>query len=260
MTKFSLHNKGLVLTGGGSGIGEAIALTFARQGATVYILDFNIEAAEETVKQIELEGFSAKAYACDISKQNEVNECIDKIAKLNSIDILINNAGIAHVGNIEAVEEADLDRLYEVNIKGIYKCTKACIRYMKSHGGGSILNLASIASSVGIFDRFAYSMTKGAVLTMTLSVAKDYLAHNIRCNCISPARVHTPFVDGFIKKNYPGEEQEMFDKLSQTQPIGRMGKPQEIADLALFLSSDEAGFITGSDYAIDGGFIKLNGK
>jgi len=260
MTKFSLHNKGLVLTGGGSGIGEAIALTFARQGATVYILDFNIEAAEETVKQIELEGFSAKAYACDISKQNEVNECIDKIAKLNSIDILINNAGIAHVGNIEAVEEADLDRLYEVNIKGIYNCTKACIRYMKSMGGGSILNLASIASSVGIFDRFAYSMTKGAVLTMTLSVAKDYLAHNIRCNCISPARVHTPFVDGFIKKNYPGEEQEMFDKLSQTQPIGRMGKPQEIADLALFLSSDEAGFITGSDYAIDGGFIKLNGK
>ena len=260
MTKFSLHNKGLVLTGGGSGIGEAIALTFARQGATVYILDFNIEAAEETVKQIELEGFSAKAYACDISKQNEVNECIDKIAKLNSIDILINNAGIAHVGNIEAVEEADLDRLYEVNIKGIYNCTKACIRYMKSKGGGSILNLASIASSVGIFDRFAYSMTKGAVLTMTLSVAKDYLAHNIRCNCISPARVHTPFVDGFIKKNYPGEEQEMFDKLSQTQPIGRMGKPQEIADLALFLSSDEVGFITGSDYAIDGGFIKLNGK
>ena len=173
---------------------------------------------------------------------------------------MINNAGIAHVGNIEAVEEADLDRLYEVNIKGIYNCTKACIRYMKSKGGGSILNLASIASSVGIFDRFAYSMTKGAVLTMTLSVAKDYLAHNIRCNCISPARVHTPFVDGFIKKNYPGEEQEMFDKLSQTQPIGRMGKPQEIADLALFLSSDEAGFITGSDYAIDGGFIKLNGK
>ena len=218
MTKFSLHNKGLVLTGGGSGIGEAIALTFARQGATVYIWDFNIEAAEETVKQIEFEGFSAKAYACDISKQNEVNECIDKIAKLNSIDILINNAGIAHVGNIEAVEEADLDRLYEVNIKGIYNCTKACIHYMKSKGGGSILNLASIASSVVIFDRFAYSMTKGAVLTMTLSVAKDYLAHNIRCNCISPASVHTQFVDGFIKKNYPGEEQKCLINFPKHNP------------------------------------------
>ncbi len=260
MTKFSVKNKSLLLTGGGSGIGKAIALTFARQGARVYILDCDTVAANETVQQIESEGFIAKAFSCDISKQKEVFSIIDTIVQSSTIDILINNAGIAHVGNIEAVEEPDLDRLYEVNIKGVYNCTKACIPHMKAKGGGSILNLASIASSVGIFDRFAYSMTKGAVLTMTLSVAKDYIAHNIRCNCISPARVHTPFVDGFINKNYPGQEEEMFEKLSQTQPIGRMGKPQEIADLALFLSSEEAGFITGSDYAIDGGFIKLNGK
>ena len=119
--------------------------------------------------------------------------------------------------------------------------------------------MASIASTVGISDRFAYSMTKGAVLTMTYSVAKDYLADGIRCNCISPARVHTPFVDNFIAKNYPGKEKETFAKLSATQPIGRMGKPQEIADLALFLASDEASFITGTDFPIDGGFIKLNG-
>jgi NAD(P)-dependent dehydrogenase (short-subunit alcohol dehydrogenase family) len=124
--------------------------------------------------------------------------------------------------------------------------------------GGAILNIASIASSVGIPDRFAYSMTKGAVVGMTLSTAKDYINNNIRCNCISPARVHTPFVDGFIAKNYPGKEKEMFEKLSKTQPIGRMAQPEEIANLVLYLCSDEASFITGCDYPIDGGFIKLN--
>ena len=185
---------------------------------------------------------------------------METISKTASIGILINNAGIAHVGNIEACEEADLDRLYQINIKGVFNCSKAVIPFMKENNEGVIINLASIASSVGISDRFAYSMTKGAVLSMTYSIAKDYIQNNIRSNSISPARVHTPFVDGFIKKNYPGEEQQMFEKLSKTQPIGRMGTPQEIADLALYLSSDEARFITGSDFAIDGGFIKLNSK
>jgi NAD(P)-dependent dehydrogenase (short-subunit alcohol dehydrogenase family) len=260
MTKFSLKNKGVVLTGGGSGIGKAIAITMASQGAKIHILDANENAAIETVTEIKSHGNNAIAYMCDVSNQTEVNSIIQKIIKQNAIDILINNAGIAHIGNIEAVNEEDLDRLYSVNIKGVYNCVKACIPIMKEQGGGTILNIASIASSVGIYDRFAYSMTKGAVLTMTLSIAKDYLDHKIRCNCISPARVHTPFIDGYIKDNYPGKEDEMFEKLSKTQPIGRMGKPEEIADLALFLCSDEASFITGSDYAIDGGFIKLNGK
>jgi len=178
------------------------------------------------------------------------------IAVENGIDILINNAGIGFVGNIENTTEADLDRLYNVNVKGIYNCIKAAIPYFKEKNKGVIINMASIASSVGIADRFAYSMTKGAVLTMTYSIAKDYLAHNIRCNCISPARVHTAFVDGFIAKNYPGREQEMFENLSKTQPIGRMGQPQEVANLALYLCSDEAAFITGTDFPIDGGFIK----
>jgi len=145
-------------------------------------------------------------------------------------------------------------------VKGVFNCTKACIPFMKNAGKGAIVNMASIAGSVGIKDRFAYSMTKGAVLAMTYSIAKDFLEYNIRCNSISPARVHTPFVDGFISKNYPGQEKEMFEKLSKTQPIGRMGTPEEIATLALYLCSDEAGFVTGTDYPIDGGFIKLNGK
>jgi len=259
MTKFSLKNKVALVTGGGSGIGKIISLTFAKQGAKVHILDFDLNAAQTTVSEIHEVEAQAKAHECDVANQERVNEIITKITKTENIDILINNAGIAHVGNIEAVNEVDLDRLYNVNIKGVYNCIKASIDSLKQ-SKGVILNLASIASTVGIFDRFAYSMTKGAVLTMTYSVAKDYLKDGIRCNCIAPGRVHTPFVDGFISENYPGKEEEMFEKLSKTQPIGRMGSTQEIADLALFLCSDEAGFITGSNYAIDGGFVTLNGK
>ena len=260
MIKFSLQNKVALITGGGSGIGEAIALTFAGQGAAVCILDFNIENAIKTVKNIEKAGGSAKAYQCDVSNWEQVNDVIGIVQNDHQqIDILVNNAGIAHVGNIEAVAPDDLDRLYQVNVKGIYHCIKSCIPIFKKQKASVILNLASIASSVAVADRFAYSMTKGAVMTMTYSIAKDYINDGIRCNCISPGRVHTPFVDGFIKKNYPNQKKEMFEKLSQTQPIGRMGTPQEIADLALFLCADESGFITGTDYPIDGGFIKLNG-
>jgi NAD(P)-dependent dehydrogenase (short-subunit alcohol dehydrogenase family) len=174
------------------------------------------------------------------------------------LDILVNSAGVSHIGTAESTAEADFDRLYNVNVKGVYNCLHAAIPVLKKSGGGVILNMCSIAATVGIPDRFAYSMTKGAVYSMTLSVARDYLKDKIRCNCISPARVHTPFVDGFLQKNYPGREQEMFEKLSKTQPIGRMAKPEEIAGLVLYLVSDEASFITGCDYPIDGGFTKLN--
>jgi len=258
--KFSLKNKTALVTGGGSGIGKAISMTFAQQGAKVHILDFNLEGAEETILEIEKLGGTGKAHQCDVSKQKNVTDVISSISKEESISILVNNAGIAHVGNVEAVEEDDLDLLYNVNIKGVYNCIKASIPSLKENGGGVILNLASIGSTVGLNDRFAYSMSKGAVLTMTYSIAKDYINDGIRCNCIAPGRVHTPFVDGFISKNYPGQEEEMFEKLSKTQPIGRMGSTQEIADLVLFLCSDEAGFITGSNYPIDGGFVTLNGK
>lgn len=258
MSKFSLKGKTAIVTGGASGIGKAICKTFAGQGSKVHILDFDKAGADNTVEEIVFENQKAVAHFCDVSDRDNVNEVIREIASNDSIDILVNNAGIAHVGNIEKTEEADMDRLYSVNIKGVYNCSKACIEPFRKNGSGVILNLASVASSIGLTDRFAYSMTKGAVLTMTYSLAKDYVQDNIRCNCISPGRVHTPFVDGFLAKNYPGKEKEMFERLAKTQPIGRMGKPQEIADLALFLCSDEANFITGTDYPIDGGFIKLN--
>jgi 2-keto-3-deoxy-L-fuconate dehydrogenase len=258
MQLFNLSNKIAVVTGGGSGIGLSIAKLFAQQGAEVFILELNKEAAEEAVKTIGSPRGKVYAIACNVSDQKEVAGVFSSIIKEKTkIDILVNCAGIAHVGNLENTSEADFDKVFSVNVKGTYNCMMAAIAKMKE-SGGVILNIASVASSVGIADRFAYSMSKGAVLTMTLSVAKDYLKHNIRCNCISPARIHTPFVDGFIQKNYPGKEKEMFEKLSASQPIGRMGKPSEVASLALYLCSDEAAFVTGSDYPIDGGFIRLN--
>jgi NAD(P)-dependent dehydrogenase (short-subunit alcohol dehydrogenase family) len=254
---FRLDNKTAIITGGGSGIGKAIATVFAQQGAAVHIFDMDELGATNVVKEITTAGGKAQFHKCDVSKQAEVKQLVDAIAGSGSIDILINNAGIAHIGTADSTAETDFDRLVNVNVKGVYNCLHTVLPHMKQNGG-SILNMASIASLVGIPDRFAYSMTKGAVVGMTLSVAKDYLKYNIRCNCISPARVHTPFVDGFLAKNYPGKEAEMFEKLSKTQPIGRMGKPEEIGYLALYLCSDEASFITGCDYPIDGGFTKLN--
>ncbi len=254
-----LDGKTLVITGGGSGIGEAISKKFAANGAYVHILELNNTQAESVVNQIKEKNGNAELHVCDVSNQGNVNDVINKIASSYNIDILINNAGIAHVGTAETTAEADMDKLYNVNIKGVYNCLHAVIPHMKKNNGGVILNMASIASCVGIPDRFAYSMTKGAVLTMTYSVAKDFIKDNIRCNCISPARIHTPFVDGFLSKSYPGKEKEMYDVLSKTQPIGRMGKPEEVAELALFLCSEKASFITGTNYPIDGGFIKLNG-
>ncbi|MFC4219521.1 SDR family NAD(P)-dependent oxidoreductase [Flagellimonas marina] len=257
--KFNLNGKLAIVTGGGSGIGKAISQTFAAQGAKVFILDANLESSQKTAEEIAALKQDAIGYMCDVSNLENVKEVLAKITEYGVPDILVNNAGIAHVGNIEAVMEQDLDRLYQVNIKGIYNCTKSILPHMKIKKNGTILNIASVAASVGITDRFAYSMTKGAVLTMTYSIANDYINYGIRCNCISPGRVYTPFVEGFIKKNYPGQEEEILDKLSKSQPLGRMGNPQEVADLALFLCSDEAKFITGTDYPIDGGFIKLKG-
>ncbi|MDC6366910.1 MULTISPECIES: SDR family NAD(P)-dependent oxidoreductase [Flavobacteriaceae] len=259
MASFDYNGKTVLITGGGSGIGEAICEQFAANGANVHILDYDFEKAKEVASSIIEKGHKAKPHQCDVSDQTQVKNIIAGIAAYDSIDVLINNAGIAHVGNVEGTTEADMDRLYQVNIKGVYNCMHVAVSVMKEQQKGVMLNMASIASSVGISDRFAYSMTKGAVLTMTYSVAKDYVDQGIRCNSISPARVHTPFVDGFLADNYPGKEAEMFEKLSNTQPIGRMGKPIEIANLALYLCSDEASFITGTDFPIDGGFIKLNG-
>jgi NAD(P)-dependent dehydrogenase (short-subunit alcohol dehydrogenase family) len=247
-----------LVTGGGSGIGKCISLRLAQKNIKVLVLDLNIEAAQATVNEITNSGGIAEAYAADVSNNQQITTLFKDINEQHTIDILVNNAGIAHIGNIEQTSESDLDRLYNINVKGVYNCISGTIEAMKAQNSGVIINMASVASSVGIADRFAYSMTKGAVLTMTYSVAKDYLESGIRCNCISPGRVHTPFVDNFLEKNYPDNKAEMFEKLSKSQPIGRMGQPEEIAALVDYLCSDDAAFITGSNFPIDGGFVTLN--
>ncbi|MCW3094376.1 MAG: short-chain dehydrogenase [Ferruginibacter sp.] len=252
---FKLTNKITVITGAASGIGKAVATVFAKQGAIVHLLDMNEEGLTATVEEIGSTGGNAQLHLADVTNQTAIRELFGKIG---SIDILVNCAGISNIGKADTTSEEDFDRVFKVNVKGIYNCLHEVIPVMKQNKGGVIINMASVANNVGLPDRFAYSMSKGAVLAMTMSVARDYLQENIRCNCVSPARVHTPFVDNFLAKTYPGKEQEMFDKLSKTQPIGRMGKPVEVAHLILYLCSDEASFITGCDYPIDGGFIKLN--
>lgn len=253
---FRLDGKVAIVSGAGSGIGAAIATLFARQGAHVVVLDLDAAAASATAATIHASNGKADARPCDVADAASVRAAFAAVAlERGRIDIAVNNAGIAHVGTVLTTSEADFERVFRVNAKGVYLCAQAAVQQMLAQGGGVILNMASTVAHIGIPERFAYSMSKGAVHAMTMSIAVDYMKKNIRCNCISPARIHTPFVDGFLARHYPGREKEMFQKLSEAQPIGRMGQPEEVAFLALYLCSDEAAFVTGQAYPIDGGLL-----
>jgi 2-keto-3-deoxy-L-fuconate dehydrogenase len=252
-----LIGKTAIITGGASGIGLAIARAFAAQGAAVFLVDQNEQGATAAALSIGESGGWARALGCDVSDGPSVRRAFGPVFARGPVDILVNCAGVAHVGTAGTTSEEDFDRILRINVRGVYLCTRAVLDPMKRQGGGVILNLASIAASAGLPDRFAYSTSKGAVLAMTFSVARDYLGDKIRCNAISPARVHTPFVDGFVAKNYPGREAEMMETLGRAQPIGRMAEPREVASLAVWLCSDEAGFVTGANYPLDGGFVNL---
>ena len=253
-----LSSKRALVTGGGSGIGQSVCRRLARDGATVIVLDLNVESARETASAIEEQGGQAQAVGCDVSDTEATHSTIRELLSEQAIEIVVNSAGIAHIGTIERTSEEDLDRIYAVNVKGTYNVMAAIVPSMKARQHGVIVNMASVASSVGIADRFAYSMSKGAVLAMTYSVARDYVNDGIRCNCVAPGRVHTPFVDQYLEENYPDNRDEMFEKLSSTQPLGRMGTSDEIASLVAYLCSDDAAFITGTNVPIDGGFVTLN--
>ncbi|MBL9153276.1 MAG: SDR family oxidoreductase [Verrucomicrobiales bacterium] len=254
----TLADKVAIVTGAGSGIGRAIAETFAAHGARVAVLDYDESAGAETAALIQAAGGVAAFERCDVSSQDSVRAAVrDTLGRHGRIDILVNNAGVAHIGTAASTSEADFDRVFGVNVKGVYNCLHVVIPHLLEAGGGVILNLSSVAAVTGLPDRFAYSASKGAVHTMTFSVATDYIDRNIRCNCLCPARVHTPFVDGYLARNYPGQEAAMFEKLSKAQPIGRMASPSEIADLALYLCSDAASFITGTAWPIDGGYLNV---
>ena len=253
---FTLSGKVAAVTGGGSGIGRAISTVFARQGARVFVVDVDATAARETAASLDAEGSRGDAVTCDVSDAASVGAAFETIVgRAGRLDILVNNAGVAHVGDIERTPEEDFDRLYRINVKGVFLCARAVVPHMVKRGGGVILNMASIVAFVGVPERFAYSMSKGAVLTMTKSIAVDYVKQNIRCNCICPARIHTPFVDGFVRDNYAGREEEVLGQLAAYQPVGRMGTPEEVAYLALYLCSDEAAFVTGQAYPLDGGVL-----
>ncbi|MBP8301416.1 MAG: glucose 1-dehydrogenase [Planctomycetes bacterium] len=254
---FRLDGKVAAITGAGSGIGAAIALLFGQRGASVAVLELDPVAGARVVQDLRGHGIDAEFVPCDVTQDAGVAGAFTKVKeRFGHLDILVNNAGIGHVGTLASTHEADFDRLFAVNVKGVFLCSKHAMPHLIERQG-VICNLASIASLIGIADRFAYSMTKGAVLTMTKSVALDYMPYGVRCNCICPARIHTPFVDGYLAKNYPGQEKEMYDKLAAYQPMGRMGTPMEVAEMALFLCCDASRFVTGQALPLDGG--KLTG-
>ena len=253
-----LVNKTAIITGGGSGIGRAISESFAAAGAAVAIFDLDEAAAEDTLAAIRGARASAIFCRCDVSDNDSVTAAVTAAkGAFGKIDILVNNAGIANIGTATSTNESDFDLVMRVNVKGVYLCLQAVLPELIAAGGGVVLNMSSIAAITGLKDRFAYSASKGAVHTMTLSLAADYLKDNIRCNAICPARVHTPFVDGYLARNYPDNRDEMFAKLSAVQPVGRMARPDEIAKLALYLCSDDASYITGQSFNIDGGYLNL---
>ena len=255
---FRLDGKVAAVTGAAKGMGAAIATTFAEAGAQVFLLDVDAEGIAETAAAITGAGGEATALPCNVADQVQVEAVYADIAdRAGQLSLLVNNAGIAHIGTAVETSEDDFDRVFAVNGKGVYNCLKAGIPHLLAAGGGAILNMGSAASIRGVPERFAYSMSKGAVLSMTYSVAMDYIDQNIRCNAIAPSRVHTPFVDGFIREHYPGREEEVFSQLEKKHPIGRLAAPREVAALALYLCSDEAGFVTGCLYPFDGGYLYL---
>jgi 2-keto-3-deoxy-L-fuconate dehydrogenase len=254
---FRLDKKIAFVTGAGSGIGEQIARLFAQQGAYVILADIRLDAAEQIAGEIRADGVSARALQLDVAEESQVKAAIEQVAATEGrLDILVNNAGISHVGTILETSLEDWERVMHVNARGIFLCAREGVRQMLTQlpAGGVIINMSSVAATIGVDRRLSYSASKGAVLALTRSIAIDFVTRGIRCNAICPGTVHTPFVENYLARNFAGHEDEVRQQLHARQPIGRMGRADEIAYAALYLASDEAAFVTGSALVIDGGW------
>ncbi len=254
---FRLDHKIALVTGAGSGIGKEIALLYGRQGATVVVADIRLDAAEAVVAAIGSQGASARALQLDVTSEEQVRLVLDQVMQEQGrLDILVNNAGIGHVGNILETSLEDYERLMAVNSRGVFLCAKYALSHMlaQNPAGGVLVNIASVAGIIAVERRFAYGASRGAVISMTRSIAMDFVDRGIRANAICPGTVHTPFVEGYLERNFAGQKDEVREQLHARQPVGRMGRPEEIASAALYLASDEAAFVTGSTLVIDGGW------
>ena len=254
---FRLDKKIAFVTGAGSGIGEQIARLFAQQGAHVILNDIRVDAAEQVASEIRAVGGSTRTQQLDVADESQVKAAIEWVAATEGrLDILVNNAGVSHVGTILETSFEDWERVMGVNARGVFLCSKYAVTQMlaQNPSGGILVNIASVAGMIAIDQRFPYSASKGAVISMTRSIAIDFVTQGIRCNAICPGTVHTPFVEGYLARNFAGNEDEVRQQLHARQPIGRMGRPDEIAHAALYLASEEAAFVTGSTLVIDGGW------
>jgi 2-keto-3-deoxy-L-fuconate dehydrogenase len=253
---FRLDGKTALITGAGSGIGEAIARLFARQGARALVADLVADAAQSVATDLIAQEHPAEALTLDVAEEAQVRDAFRRIASNGRLDILVNNAGVSHVGNLLETSLDEWERVLRVNARGVFLCAREAVRVMVSQQprGGVIVNMASVAAQIAVDRRLPYSASKGAVLAMTRSIAIDFVDEGIRCNALCPGTVQTPFIEGYLMRSFPGQEDAVRQMLHARQPIGRMGRPEEIAAAALYLASDEAAFVTGSALIVDGGW------